>query len=271
MFRLFAPRVPPPPEQAIRVSPLFRLPTELRLHIYSYTLADASLSPLYIEGLNVRGASIPTGHPAHRTALLRTCRVIHREAQPVLFEVHELHLLLRRPSLVDDHRAYPVVCSVPFLRKLLTRRIKRLSVTVEYGSSQSQQRTSVLLMRWVHLLLRRRDTPLDSLTLRCTDDERGRCSRTCAGVMGHIAKRFYMFDQRSETVFGPVEPAGCSCARAWTEVIGNAVSEKGQAEQVWEHVLIDLWRVTRSLSVWERVQRWDWRQKTVFECRELDL
>ncbi|KAK3637318.1 hypothetical protein LTR56_013667 [Elasticomyces elasticus] len=257
------PSTPPPPEQATDNSPLYRLPIELRTQIYEYVLADSTLSPLFIEGRNVRSAFKTGGHTkAHgtHTALLRTCRKINIEAQPLLPKVHELHLLLRRPDIGRPIYAdgnHPIVCSVAELQDLLVGPLRNLSITCEYGYSVFQQHTSVLLLRWICLLLRRREKPLESLVLRCTDDERQWCGPRCEAVMAEIAHmRFHEFSAPAEIVFGPFteDRAGCACAVAWTVSHEGKAVETLEAEDIFDIALHDLKRVPDhvGLEAWLR-------------------
>ncbi|KAK5128571.1 hypothetical protein LTR85_003242 [Meristemomyces frigidus] len=212
----FNPNPPPsPPHHAGKSSPLFYLPPELRIQIFEYVLAESSRCPLYIEGHNVR--SLQHAPLGHHTALLRTCRAINLEAADTLYEEHELHLLLLRPSLIEDHRRYPVVCTLAELKAHL-QSINRLSITVEYGSSFFQQVTSTLLLRWVwHTLHVRHCRPLKSLTLRMTDDALNQAPPNCTAEMAKIAQRFCMLDQPPETVFAAWE-SRYWCVRGWTQV-----------------------------------------------------
>ncbi|TKA74568.1 hypothetical protein B0A55_06317 [Friedmanniomyces simplex] len=262
---LFRPATAPPPLSiAIHASPLFHLPPELRTQIYSYVLSDSSLAPLFIEGTNVRAAhtghSFSNGEGTH-TALLRTCRAVHYETQPLLLEVHELHLLLRRPEIVEDKGVYPVVCSVQHLQRLLEGDLRRLSLTCEHGSSMPQQRTSVLLLRWVCLLLRRRhgrENPLQSLTLRCTDDPRGYCYPTCKEVMDEIAReRFPEMGKPAGEVFAGfgAERRRCVCAETWCSALGREEAGMVGAEEVFERVVGDLRRVGEGGGWWGWVRR----------------
>ncbi|KAK4956306.1 hypothetical protein LTR10_005828 [Elasticomyces elasticus] len=257
------PSTPPSPEEATENSPLYRLPIELRTQIYEYVLADSTLSPLFIEGRNVRSAFKTGGHTkAHgtHTALLRTCRMINIEAQPLLPKVHELHLLLRRPDIGRPIYAdgnHPIVCSVAELQDLLVGPLRNLSITCEYGYSIFQQHTSVLLLRWVCLLLRRRGKPLESLVLRCADDERQWCGPRCEAVMAEIAHmRFHEFSAPAEVVFGPFaeDRAGCCCAIAWTVCHEGKAVETLEAEDVFDITLHDLKRVPDhvGLEAWFR-------------------
>ncbi|KAK5680601.1 hypothetical protein LTS10_007534 [Elasticomyces elasticus] len=257
------PSTPPPLEQAIENSLLYRLPIELRTQIYEYVLADSTLSPVFIEGRNVRSAFKSTGHSkAHgtHTALLRTCRKINIEAQPLLAKVHELHLLLRRPDIGRPIYAdgnHPIVCSVAELQNLLVGPLRNLSITCEYGYSVFQQHTSVLLLRWVCLLLRQREKPLESLVLRCTDDERQWCGPRCEAVMAEIAHmRFHEFNAPAEIVFGPFadDRAGCACAIAWTVSHEGRAVEMLDAEDIFDIALHDLKRVPDhvGLEAWLR-------------------
>ncbi|KAK4893887.1 hypothetical protein LTR27_007913 [Elasticomyces elasticus] len=259
------PSTPQQPEQAIENSPLYRLPIELRTHIYEYVLADSTLSPLFIEGRNVRSAFKTGDHTkAHgtHTALLRTCRKINTEAQPLLAKVHELHLLLRRPAIGRPIYAdgnHPIVCSVAELQLLLIGPLRNLSITCEYGYSIFQQHTSVLLLRWICLLLRRREKPLESLVLRCTDDERQWCGPRCEAVMAEIAHmRFHEFSAPAEVVFGPFadDRASCACAIAWTVSHEGKAVETLVAEDVFDIALRDLKRVPDNVGLEARMREY---------------
>lgn len=245
---------PPPPNNAVEASPLFRLPTELRIQIYEYVLADSSLCPLYIEGHNVRALQRSPSSGTH-TALMRTCRAVHLEATDLLYENHTLHLLLLRPSLVEDHRHYPVVCDLSDLKRHLER-LQNVSMTVEYGSSVFQQYTAALVLRWVWYVLRSRPSPPAHVTIRMTDDERNRCAPCCTAEMEEVGRRFKRFDQPPKVVFEAWE-SECWCVKGWTGAIGPQGQPKEAADvteaDVRDAVVQGTERVPRA---WWRLREW---------------
>lgn len=243
----------PAPHLAVNDSPLFRLPPELRVQIYEHLFADSTLCPLYIEGENIRSSHrTPSGH---HTALLRTCRAIAREASDTLYSHHPLHLLLLRPSLTEDHRPYPIVCTLADLTQHL-QRIHHLGITVEYGRSLFQQSTATLLLRWVWYVLHARTSPLESLTLRMTDDDRELCHLDCRAQMETIGRRFHMLDQPPEIVFEAWE-SECWCVKGWTQ-LADPIRRRigtGEATEADLRAAVVQWteRVPRA---WWQVRKW---------------
>jgi len=155
---------PPDPALAVQCSPLFNPPAELRDIIYEYLFADASLAPLCIEGREIRAA--PRRSTRESLCVLRTCRAIYTEVMPILYEKHDLHLLLRIPNLFGKAAdSYPLVCKVPDLKRHLGQ-IERLSVSVEFTTGSY---FTILLLRWLCLVLGQREKPLKSLTVLVTN------------------------------------------------------------------------------------------------------
>jgi hypothetical protein len=270
----------PPSSTSTQDSSLwFRLPLELREEIYAYHFSDIAPEPLHLSPVGNSVLAGPVAQGRHHIALLRTCKAVYTEAIPVLYAIHNIHLLISDP-LVLGRRPSPssaapiiyfpktLVCSRDHMLELITHRLKHVTITMRLTSASSHSHI-VQKLAWILEILRLRESNLKHLTLHVLDNL-SFFEGCCEATHYTESSRWNVYPERVlvETSSSGVIAGGESrvkglldmCADEWEVTVSvneGCIAMRQNAEGHWKRLSKDLQGVEEALegerSLWSGV------------------
>lgn len=192
--------------------PFFRLPPEIRNHIYAYVLCGTEQPFFLIEHDVVRrcgppSASMRPGPPSP----LRVCRLIGEEASQVLHEVHEIQVIVISQGFPTEAiSCYHRFCTLEAFMQVLER-IQTLTLVINTHPGHRVDEPYMQILDSICTMLEQREVPIRNLGMVldcCFGDSR----RPCKEDKFSLARRF----QEMQPTYVEHRPWNAKCT--WSKV-----------------------------------------------------
>ena len=196
----------------IQMSPLFRLPPEIRNIIYAHVLRGTEQPFFFIENSEVwRCGPSPAFLRPGPPSLLRVSRLVAEEASQILHEVRELRLMVISQGVPTARfGAYHRFCSLEAFIPVL-KRIHTLTLIVNTHPGARVDEPYLQLLDWICTLLEQREVPIRNLGM-IMDCCYGDLRRACRVDKFDLARRF----QELQPTFVDHKPWNAKCT--WAKI-----------------------------------------------------
>ena len=153
------------PTQDTQISPFFRLPPELRQHIYGLLFGPNDISLLQIRDRLYR--NWPELACYRSLAVLAVCRTINVDASDFFHKTYKVHIHLD-PFLarIPDYIAFRSASNIRSLRPVLGG-FQKVNVSIQLMSNFQHQVYMTYLLRWMKCIFNSRTKPV-RLTVQIT-------------------------------------------------------------------------------------------------------
>ena len=179
------------------ISPLFRLPLELRLNIYEDILGCTKARPLYIQrhvwSWNSRVLLGQNERTKRCHNLLVVCRQMYNDVIEVLYRRHELQLYTTCEASQQTRITHQRICGIEDYASVLLR-VRKLRLTLFLSSNPHEADALLALMGYLKTILAERESPLQVLNIEMCAMDSKHCKST---AVLYAAQGFRSFGKTS--------------------------------------------------------------------------